>query len=171
MEFFEVIERRRSVRAFRSTPVATETLERILEAANAAPSAGNLQAYEIYVVTNDRARSALARAAYDQLFLAGAPVTLVFCTHAARATRYGKRGEDLYTIQDAAIACTFAMLAATALGLATVWIGAFKTEEIRRIIGAPTSTDPVALLPIGYGAEEPASPGRRPLDTLVHRIE
>jgi nitroreductase len=170
MEFFEVIRRRRSVRAFGSTPIATEMLERILEAANAAPSAGNLQAYEIYVVTNHRTRSALAHAACDQLFLVGAPIALVFCTDAARAMRYGKRGEHLYTIQDATIACTFAMLAATALGLATVWVGAFKTDEVRRAIGAPAGTDPVAILPIGYAAEEPASPERRPLNDLVHRM-
>jgi len=169
MEFFEVIRRRRSVRAFRKTPVQPEALQRILAAANAAPSAGNLQAYEIFVVTDDRTRSALARAAYDQFFLLGAPVVLVFCTHAARAMRYGKRGEELYTIQDASIACTFAMLAATALGLATVWVGAFDTDEVRSVIGAPLSTNPAVILPIGYAAEEPAFPGRRPLDELVHR--
>jgi nitroreductase len=171
MEFFEVIQRRRSVRAFCSTPIEEEMLERILEAANAAPSAGNLQAYEIYVVTAHSTRSALARAAGDQFFLACAPIALVFCTHAKRSMRYGERGEDLYTIQDATVACTFAMLAATALGLATVWVGAFHTDEVRRIIGAPEDTDPVAILPIGYAAEEPPSPGRRPLSDLVHHLK
>ena len=168
MELFEVIRQRRSVRAFRSKPIAPETLEQILQAANAAPSAGNLQAYEIYQVTNSHTRSALARAAGDQFFLAGAPVALVFCTHAARAGRYGKRGELLYAIQDATIACTFAMLAATALGLATVWVGAFDAGEVRRVIQAPEGIDPVAILPLGYAAEDPASPGRRRLEDLVH---
>jgi nitroreductase len=171
MDFFEVTRRRRSVRAFSSAPVTAEMLEKILEAANAAASAGNLQAYEIYTVTNDRARSALGRAAYDQFFLVSAPVSLVFCTHAARTARYGARGKQLYTIQDATIACTFAMLAATALGLATVWVGAFDTDKVRRIIGAPADFDPVAILPIGYAAEEPVSPGRRALADLVHRLE
>jgi nitroreductase len=73
-----VIGRRRSVRAFCSTPIATEMLERILEAANAAPPAGNLQAHEIYVITNHRSRSAVARAAYDQFFVVGAPIALAF---------------------------------------------------------------------------------------------
>jgi len=95
-------------------------------------------------------------------------VALVFCTHAARAGRYGKRGELLYAIQDATIACTFAMLAATALGLATVWVGAFDAGEVRRVIQAPEGIDPVAILPLGYAAEDPASPGRRRLEDLVH---
>ena len=62
-------------------------------------------------------------------------------------------------------------LAATALGLATVWVGAFHPGEVRRVLGAPAGIDPVAILPVGYPAEEPVSPGRRPLRDLVHRIE
>jgi len=171
MHFFEVIRRRRSVRAFRKKSVAADTLRTILEAANAAPSARNLQSYEIYVVTNDLTRMALAHAANDQFFVAGAPADLVFCTHAARVREeYGERGEQLYTVQDATIACTFAMLAATALGLGSVWVGAFQTGEVRRVIGAPPGIEPVAILPIGYAAEEPAPTGRRPLDELVHRV-
>lgn len=156
MHFFEVIRRRRSVRAFRKKSVAADTLRTILEAANAAPSARNLQSYEIYVVTNDLTRMALAHAANDQFFVAGAPADLVFCAHAS--------------IQDATLACTFSMLAATALGLGSVWVGDFQTGEVRRVIGAPPGIEPVAILPIGYAAEEPAPPGRRPLDDLVHRV-
>jgi nitroreductase len=50
LEFFEVLRLRRSVRAYESRPVEPEKLQRILTAANSAPSAGNLQAYEIVVV-------------------------------------------------------------------------------------------------------------------------
>ncbi len=170
MDFFDVIHRRRSIRAYSSKPVAEDALARILEAANAAPSAGNLQAYEIYLVEDAGTRAELARAAYDQMFLAQAPAALVFCTHAARCERYGRRGERLYAIQDATIACAFAMLAAATLGIATVWVGAFDTDAIRRIVQAPAGIDPVAVLPIGYAAEGPAPPGRRPLNQLVHRV-
>lgn len=170
MEFFEVIRRRRAVRAFEPKPVPAETLEAVLEAAKAAPSAGNLQAYEIYVVTDERQRAALALAAREQSFLSAAPVLLVFCAHAARSVeRYAKRGWSLYAIQDATIAATFAMLAATAQGLATVWIGSFEAAAVAGIIGAPLGVDPVAILPVGYGAEDPAAPPRRRLEDLVHR--
>jgi len=170
MEFFEVIRRRRSVRVFERRAIPTETLEVVLEAANAAPSACNLQAYEIYVVTGERQRAAVSQAAPEQSFLAGAPVLLVFCTHAARSVeRCGARGESLYTIQDAAIATTFAMLAATARGLATVWVGSFDAAEVSRIIDAPPGVEPVSILPLGYAAEEPVEPARRPLEDIVRR--
>jgi nitroreductase len=60
------------------------------------------------------------------------------------------------------------MLAATAQGLATVWVGAFDDDEVRRILGAPRGIRPVAILPVGYAAEKPEAPERRSLDDLVH---
>jgi len=171
MEFFDVVKARHSIRAFAPTAVEEEKLQKILETANRAPSAGNLQAYEIYQVTEARQRGALARAAWGQEFVASAPVALVFCTHPARAApRYRERGVRLYALQDATIACTFAMLAATALGLATVWVGAFNDEAVWRAIGAPEGLDPVAILPIGYAAERPEPTPRRRLDQLVHKM-
>jgi nitroreductase len=171
MDFFEVVKERRSIRAFAGTPVQPEKLRAILETANCAPSAGNLQAYRIYAVTKSSKRKALARAAGDQDFVAQAPLVLVFCAHPARsAPKYGERGERLYALQDATIACTFAMLAATASGLASVWVGAFDDEAVRQAIGMPEGFVPVAILPIGYAAEKPAASPRRTLDDLVHRV-
>jgi nitroreductase len=172
MEFFEVLKARQSVRAFAPSPVEEEKLGAILEAAGSAPSAGNLQAYEIYQVKADHLKRALARAALDQHFMAQAPVALVFCAHPARSERrYKERGARLYSVQDATIACTYAMLAATALGLATVWIGAFQDAAVRGAIGLPEDILPVAILPIGYPAEKPEPTSRRALDELVHRVE
>jgi nitroreductase len=62
------------------------------------------------------------------------------------------------------------MLAATALGLATVWIGAFDDKAVRQILAAPAQQLPVAMLPVGYPAEQPEPRGRRSLDELVHKI-
>jgi nitroreductase len=169
MDFFDVVNRRRSVRQFTSQPLANDALQRTLEAANQAPSAGNLQAYEIYVVREQKMKEKLAQAAYGQEFLFQAPVVLAFCSHAERARgRYGERGATLYCVQDAAIACTFAMLAATALGLATVWVGAFDEQAVHAILGVPDGIVPLALLPVGYAAEEPQERPRRPLDDVVH---
>ena len=171
MEFFEVIKQRHSIRAFAAKPVEPEKLQKILETADWAPSAGDLQAYEIYRVTQPTHRHALVHAAGEQEFVAAAPVSLVFCAHAARSTpKYGQRGARLYAVQDATIACTFAMLAATALGLATVWVGAFDDDAVGRVIGTPEGVTPVAILPIGYAAETPQLTGRRRLDELVHEV-
>ncbi len=171
MDFFELVAKRRSVRAFMARPIAEAELAEVLKAAQAAPSAGNLQSYEIYVVEGKRRREELARAAHEQYFVAGAPVALVFCMHYGRASaRYGRRAR-LYAMQDATIACAFSMLAASAQGLGCVWVGAFDPKVVRRIIGAPTTALPIAILPIGYPAEAPESRERRPLDDLVHRVE
>ncbi|MGD0872995.1 MAG: nitroreductase family protein [Bryobacteraceae bacterium] len=168
MDLFEVIRRRRSVRAFAPEAVEAEKVAQVLAAANAAPSAGNLQGYEIFRVTREKERTALARAALDQFFVAQAPVVLVFCANRERsAAQYQERGARLYAIQDATIACAFAMLAATALGLGTVWVGAFDEAAVQRVLGCHDLL-PVAMLPVGYPAEEPEPAPRRSLADLVH---
>jgi len=172
MEFFDVIQKRHSIRSFTDQPVENEKLQKILETANLAPSAGNLQAYEIYVVLDAKKRDGLSCAALAQEYIAVAPIALVFCTHPELTEgRYTERGSRLYTVQDATIACAFAMLAATALGLGSVWVGTFDEKVVRLIIGAPESQVPVAILPIGYPAEFPDQHLRRPLDELAHWIE
>jgi len=171
MDFFDIIKKRRSIRQFSDQPVPDKLLQCILEAANRAPSAGNLQAYEIYVVKDTKTRQHISQGAYDQAFLAQAPVVLAFCTHAERARgRYGQRGVELYAIQDATIACTFAMLAAVAHGLGPVWVGAFDTAAVKAALGAPDGVEPIALLPVGFPAEEPDERARRPLGELVHEV-
>lgn len=172
MNFFETIRARRSVRAYSSRPVEADKLQPILEAANLAPSAGNLQAYEIFVAQSQIVRDRLAQAAGMQEFIAQAPVALVFCANPRRsAGKYGQRGATLYCLQDATIACAYAQLAAASLGLGSVWVGAFEDDEVRRAIGVGKDLIPVAILPLGYPSETPAPSSRRPLRDLVHRLE
>ncbi len=170
MEFSEVVQTRHSIRAFQARPVEEEKIQKILEQVRLAPSAGNLQAYEIYRVVSPRARAALARAA-DQSFVAEAPVVLVFFANPGRSARkYGARGKELYALQDATIAATYAMLAATDLGLGTVWVGAFDDAGVTAAVGAPGHWVPVAILPIGYAAQTPEATPRRALADLVHNL-
>jgi nitroreductase len=172
MDFLELIHNRHSVRSFSQRSVEAEKLQKILEAANSAPSAGNLQAYEIYVVTESAQKKALARAALGQDFVAAAPVVLVFCQNPTRSARkYRQRGESLYSLQDATVACTFAMLAVTELGLGTVWVGAFNDQAVSQALQLPETLRPVALLPIGHSAESPEVTPRRHLSDLVHYPE
>ena len=172
MEFFEVLKARRSVRAFEDTPVEDDKLKRILEAASSAPSAGNLQAYEIFLVRDAVRRRMLAEAALSQDFVAEAPVVLVFCANPDRSSwRYGRRGVELYSLQDATIAASYAQLAAVGLGLASVWVGAFYDEEVSEAIGVKGRLRPVAVIPIGYPAEKPRATSRRSLKDLVHELE
>ena len=169
MDFFKTVEDRHSMRKYVETPVEDEKLQKILETANKAPSAGNLQGYEIYVVRKLEQRQALVNAAWDQGFLAEAPVVLIFCTNPARsADKYKQRGIELYCIQDATIACTFAILAAKAQGLDTVWVGAFDEAAVSEIVHIPSDLRPVAMLPIGYAGKVPSVRPRRELRDLVH---
>jgi nitroreductase len=172
MEFFDVLKTRQSIRSYRNWPVEEEKLALILEAINSAPSAGNLQAYEIYLIRSEEKRQALARASLGQNFISSAPVVLVFGAHPARsAGEYGQRGRMLYATQDASIACTYGMLTASAIGLATVWVGAFADEKVRDVIGAPEGVIPVAILPIGYAAERPSRTSRRNLEDVLHQVD
>jgi nitroreductase len=171
MDFFDVVRHRRSVRAFDERPVEPEKLRAILEAAVLAPSAGNFQAYEIYLAEDPGARARLAGALPQMDFFFTAPVSLIFCTNAARsAARYGDRGRNLYAVQDATIACTHAMLAANALGLGCVWVGAFSEQAIAEALDLPREHVPVAILPIGYPLDIPEARPRRPLTEIVHVV-
>jgi len=169
MDFFTVIDTRRSMRKYTDEPIEEEKLQKILESANKAPSAGNLQGYEIYIVRTIEQRKALVKAAWDQEFLAEAPVVLIFCANPERVVeKYQERGIDLYCVQDATIACVFSMLAAKALGLDTVWVGAFVEESVRKAVRIPDNLRPVSILPIGYAGKEPRIRPRRELQDLVH---
>ncbi len=171
MEFFDVVAKRQAIRLFTETPVESEKVEAILDAAvNRAPSAGNMQSYRVYVVTGEADRWALRRVARDREYVTSARVVLVFCADAAKAVeRWGKRGQR-YAEQDATIAAAFAMLAATALGLGSAPVGAFDDDGVRRVIGAPVDVTPVLMVPIGYAAETPEHRERRPLAELVYRL-
>jgi nitroreductase len=170
MDFFAVLQERRSIRAFHSTPVDEAAVGRIVEAANLAPSAGNLQAYTIVIVRDPERKRALAQAAWEQWFIAQAPVVLVFLADLPRSQRrYGQRGATLFSVQDATLACAYAQLAATALGLGSCWVGAFDDEAVRAIVSAPSDLRPVAILPIGHPAESPLPTARRSLNDLAHQ--
>jgi nitroreductase len=169
MQFFEVVEKRRSVRAFTTAAVEADKLETILATAMLAPSAGDLQAYQIVVIDDGETKAALAVAALGQSFVAEAAVVLVFCASPGRSeSKYGQRGASLYCIQDATIAACYAQLAATAQGLASCWVGAFDEVRVAAVLRSPPRLRPVALMPIGYAAEAPERPPRRALDGLVH---
>lgn len=171
MDFFEVLKNRHSVREFQEREIEEEKLRQILEAANSAPSAGNLQAYKIFVVKDLAIKEQLVEAALNQDFITQAPVVLVFVANPERSARkYGQRGSHLYCLQDATIAASFAWLAAVDLGLTSVWVGAFDGEEVQKILNLPVSWYPVAILPIGYPAEELEKTLRRPLDDIAHCI-
>lgn len=172
MHFFEVLAQRRSVRRFRARAVEPDKLQAILDAAAAAPSAGNLQAYEILVLANldQEARREVIEAGYQQDLLTSAPALLVFCADSERSREpYGERGASLFALQDATVAAAYAQLAATALVLGSCWVGAFDEDRMRTLLRLPARLRPVAILAIGYAAEQPERPARRSTNELVRQ--
>ncbi len=170
VDVFEAIRQRQSIRTFQGREVEPEKLQAVLGAINQAPSAGNLQAYQVWLIRQRAVREKLVRAAFEQEFIAQAPVVLVFSTAPARAAKYGARGETLYALQDATVAVAYAQLAAVALGLGTCWVGAFDEAQVAQAIQLPPDQRPVAMLPLGYPAENTRRTSRRPLGELVREF-
>ncbi len=167
MDLASIIRGRRSVRAFTDRPLSKSVLQELVELANWAPSAGNLQARDFIVVRDAATRAALARAA-DQVELGRAAAVLVVCTNSSRIGRYGVRGRELFAVQDAAAATQNFLLAAHERGLGTVWMGSFDENAVRETLGIPGAARPVALVAIGFPAEQPAPPERLPLADILH---
>ncbi|HXZ98609.1 MAG TPA: nitroreductase family protein [Candidatus Acidoferrum sp.] len=168
MDYFEAVKTRRSTRAFQRKPVEEEKIRRIIEVINLAPSAGDLQAYEVIVVKDPMLRDKLAKAAGGQGFVSEAPICFVFVAYPQRSSKkYGRKGSELYCVQDATIAATYAMLTATVLGLSSTWVGAFDEEAAARTVGATEGKRPIAILPVGYAAESPEITPRRPISEIA----
>ena len=172
-DFWQVLQARHSVRRFDpGVPVSAETVNKLLEAAIASPSAGNRQPWHFYVVRDAGVQQGLAAAAYGQDFVAQAPVIVVVCADAEQsAARYGDRGRELYCLQDTAAATEHILLAAVALGLGGCWVGAFDERRAAHVLDLPSRHRPVAIVPIGQPASRPAArTGRRALEAVASYV-
>jgi len=169
MDLLEVIKKRRSIRSFKKQDLPHDIVEKLLEAARWAPSAGNVQPWKFVVVSSQKTKQELSMAASSQKSLEEASVVIVVCADEKRAEEsYGVRGKTLYCLQDTAAAVQDILLTACSLGLGSCWVGAFKEDEVRKIIKAPKKMRPVALIPVGYPNEAPRARNRRPLSEIVH---
>ncbi len=165
---FSVIENRRSTRKYLDRDVPDELLERMLDAARHAPSAGNLQPYEFIIVKNPETRKHIAEAC-NQPWMAEAPAHIVACTNIKIASMYEERGIKLYGIQDTALAAGNLMLAAESLGLRTCWVGAFGEAQVSILLHCPDYVRPAAIIALGYSDEKVKKPPKHGIDKYAHR--
>ncbi len=155
MEVFEAIRGRRSIRKFKTQDIEKEKIEKIILAGRQAPSAGNLQARDLIVITDQKIKEELVRAAHGQAFIGDAPYVIMVCSNEDRIkSRYGDRGTKLYMIQDASASVQNMLLAAHSLGLGTCWVGAFDDKAVHEIMGLEKHLWPVAIVPIGHPAKD-----------------
>ncbi|MEO0021627.1 MAG: nitroreductase family protein [candidate division WOR-3 bacterium] len=166
MEFYEVIRRRLSVRAYKPDPVPEEVLNRILDAGRLAPSAKNLQPWKFIIVRDEKVRQALVPACRNQSFIAQAPVVICACALLEQAWK-GMGGYWSAAEIDVTIALEHIILAAASEGLGTCWIGAFIEDEVKKVLAIPEGVKPVALTPLGHPAQEPRPRPRKELKEIV----
>ena len=168
--FAWVLKHRAMVRAYKADPVPEEKLQRLLQYAVRAPSAGNLQPWEFVVVKSSEARAKLAQAATNQTSVATAPVTIVTCADIQRmGSEYGARG-SFFSLVDTSFASLLILLGAVEQGLGACFVGSYNPEEVAKVLGLPPHVRPVGLITIGYPAEQPQKPKttKIPLNKLVH---
>ena len=150
MDFLELAEKRYSVRAYLPNKVEQNLIDDILKSAQLAPTAKNNQPHKIYVLQSDDAINKIKEVTNCTY---GAPLVFLICqdTNESWKSPY----DDNYSSgeMDASIVCTHMMFAAWELGIGSCWVGVFDDKEVSATFELPENIKPVALLPIGYPAE------------------
>ena len=168
-DLFRVFATRRSTRKFDKIKVEDWKIDKILSAADVAPTAGNFQGFQVFLIKNRHTKEALVEAANKQPYV-NAPVVLVFCADSSRVKlKFPPEILEKFSLQDATIAAAFSLLAASGVGLSTIWIGMFDEEKVKKILG--TELRPSSILCIGYPDKKKPPKSRRNLKELIKVIE
>ena len=167
-DLFAVMAKRRSTRKFSNKPVETTKVDKIIAAADTAPTAGNYQGFEIFYVKSPEKKKLLVEACNNQPYV-NSPVVLVFCKNPSRVKfDFPDYILKKFAIQDATLAAGYSQLAAQALGLSSIWIGMFDEQKVMDVIG--TDLIPSSVLCIGYPEQTKFPKPRRNLKDLVHVV-
>jgi nitroreductase len=164
MDFLELARRRYSVRSYKPDPVEPEKLERILEAARLAPTAVNIQPFQLIVIHTENRENDLLRI-YNKKWFVQAP--MVICACGLPVKSWARKDGKNYIDVDVAIVVDHLILAATAEGLGTCWIGAFDPGAAKEVLRLPQGAEPIAFTPLGYANDQPPAKKRKPLTELV----
>jgi len=194
--FYRLIRSRRSIRRYTNQPVDRAIIERVLAAATWAPSAHNRQPWRFVIIDDDYAKERLAnatnaalradlaadglppdeieaRATRRRQRLTQAPVLILLCLTMTDMDHYPdekrRRAEWIMAIQSVALAGQNLLLAAHAEGLGACWLCAplFCPDTVRETLSLPDDWEPQALISLGWPAEHPPAPHRRPLSALL----
>jgi len=158
METFDTIFKRRSIRKFTGEKIPPDILEKILRAAMAAPSAGNGQPWHFIVIDDPAILEKIAAANPYAAMAKPAGLAIMVCGDVDSGKFSG------YWMVDCSAAVQNLLLAVTDLGLGAVWTGIYPREErlkqYREILTLPENIMPLALIPVGYPAEDPGREDR-----------
>jgi nitroreductase len=178
MDVLEAIKKRRAIRTFKTAPVSQETIDVILEAGRQAPSWGNTQTWRWIIVQDNNIKNQLA----EKVLRSGnrgtnavkiAPTVIAACAELNRAGfREGQPATNkggYWYMFDAGLALENMALAATSLGLGTLFIGGMDAQKVENLLGVPDGYACVILMVLGYPDEEPIAPARKQVAELVSR--
>jgi nitroreductase len=161
-----LLKSRRSIRRYRPDPVPDEMIEQLLEAGRWAPSASNRQPWAFIVIRDAEVRRQVAaHAAYYFVRWAhaeDAPLIIALCGNASN------RIYRQFLHEDIGLAGSQIMLQAHALGLGTCWLGGIDRAALAAILRLPEGWEVVGLLTVGFPAEQPEPPPRKPLAEIAH---
>ena len=167
MDFYKVVKNRRSLRVYKPDMPEKEKVERILEAARLAPTWGNVQGVHYIVVRESKNVNAVWKAVGQETKFIEAPIFIVGVI-SEEGSGTNKSGEKYYGV-DFGICFEHLILAATAEGLATCWIGWFDENEIKKILDIPKKYKVMGLTPLGYPIKPKGEvKDRKPIDEIVH---
>jgi len=168
MDIIDCIKSRRSIRKFLPNKIPEPVLLEIFDAANSAPCAGNIQNWRFIITQEEDKIKIIAKSCLDQNWIATAPaVVIVMSNNDVLEREYGKRGVDLYSIQNVAMAAENLMLAAWNYGIGSTFVGAFTEANIRKEFRIPDDIKIHAIIPLGYPAEMPRAFGKPSLPDTV----
>jgi len=168
MNFFDLIEHRYSVRAYKPDPVDQHKLEKVVEAAWLAPTAANKQPFRLFIIDVENHQDELHNI-YSADWFIEAPI--VICACAVKDKAWKRSDGKSYAYVDTAIAMDHLILAAAELGLGTCWVAAFDTEAVREFLELNEDLEPVAFTPLGYPADEPRPKKRADISEIVKFIK
>ncbi|MFX1280584.1 MAG: nitroreductase family protein [Promethearchaeota archaeon] len=167
MDFYEVVKMRRSYRVFKPDMPEDEKIERILESGRLAPTWANMQGVLYIVVKEPENVKAVWQAIGQGEKFAKAPMFVVGAI-SERGSGANSNGEKYYGV-DFGICFEHLILAATAEGLATCWIGWFKEPKVKEILNIPDEYKVMGITPLGYPVKAKGEiTERKPLKKIVH---
>ena len=151
MTFLELAKERYSERYFDSKPVEDEKLKLILEAGRIAPTGCNYQPQRIYVIQSEEA---MKKAVSTKASLSGCPVVLLVCYDKEEVWQNPR--EEGYNCgeQDASAVAASMMFEAEELGVHSLWIRGFDSQDVIEAFDLPSNHVPVMMLALGYPSEK-----------------
>ncbi len=182
MDLYELMMKRRSVRAFQDQEIPEPLIEKLLDVANHAPSGGNIQPLSILLVRNREGREKLAQLAGGQPWVKNAPLSMIFCLDFYRIKKWAElcqtdfRGQQalnhfLIAYADLMAAAQNVVILAESFGLGSVYIGSIQHEidETRRYFEMPEHVLPMMVLCLGYPKSIPRTIPKLKKEAIVHQ--